>query len=70
MGAKKFELAQTWFGTLECDPTLARGRTYPPQAMTLPVTLPIAGKKYPISPYSTQLYASGICLINQVFTAV
>ena len=42
----------------------------PPQGgMTLPVTLPIAVKKHPVSPYSTQSCALGIYLINQVFAA-
>jgi hypothetical protein len=45
-----------------------KGSDLPP--LTLPVTLPIAVKKHPIPPDSTQLCDSGIYLISQVFTAI
>jgi len=46
---------------------LAKSQAYPP--LTLPVTLPMAVKIDPLSPYSTQTCALGIYLINQGITA-
>ncbi len=47
----------------------ANPRTSLGGVLTVPVTLSMAAKKHPNSPYSTQLCVSGIYLINQAFTA-